>query len=136
MPEFAFLSKYTGIKSATFLKKILRHCCFPVIFAKFLRTLFYWTPPVSASSNFNASGITEAVIFWVRHDLLSLNFLSSNWHFCAWQAQAFRFLSTASFTFGIQFFLTKKDGNKVIPGLANFLAQTSIVITTEYPASC
>ena len=34
---------------ATLLKKRLWHRCFPVNFAKLLRTLFYRTPPVAAS---------------------------------------------------------------------------------------
>ena len=35
-----FFHKVTGQKPATLLKKILRHRCFPVNFAKFLRTPF------------------------------------------------------------------------------------------------
>ena len=35
-----FFNKVTGLRPATLLKKILWHRCFPVNFAKFLRTLF------------------------------------------------------------------------------------------------
>ena len=34
----------------TLLKKSLQHSCFPVKFANFLRTVFYRTPPVTASA--------------------------------------------------------------------------------------
>ena len=37
--------KFGGIKPVTLLKKRLWHRCFPVTFAKFLRTQFYRTPP-------------------------------------------------------------------------------------------
>ena len=36
-----FLNKVAGLRSATLLKKSLQHGCFPVNFAKFLRTLFF-----------------------------------------------------------------------------------------------
>ena len=39
-----FLNKVSGLRPATLLKKRLRYRCFPVNFAKFLRT-----PPVAAS---------------------------------------------------------------------------------------
>ena len=63
------------------------------------------------------------VNFWISHDLVYLNTLSSTWHCCVdfCRAQAFRCICTASFTFDICFFLTKKDGNKLILGLAYFL---------------
>ena len=45
-----FLNKVAGLMSATLLKKRLWHRCFPVNFAKFLRTAFlYRTPLVTAS---------------------------------------------------------------------------------------
>ena len=45
-----FFNKVTGLSPATLLKKKLWHRCFPVNFAKFLRTpFFYRTPPVIAS---------------------------------------------------------------------------------------
>ena len=37
-------NKVAGLRPATLLKKRLRHRCFPVNFAKFLRTPFYRTP--------------------------------------------------------------------------------------------
>ena len=46
----SFLSKVTGQRPATLLKKRLWHRSFPVNFAKFLRApFFYRTPPVAAS---------------------------------------------------------------------------------------
>ena len=46
----SFLSKVTGQRPATLLKKRLWHRSFPVNFAKFLRALFFYrTPPVAAS---------------------------------------------------------------------------------------
>ena len=39
MPESLF-NKVAGLRLATFFKKRLRHRCFPVNFAKFLRTRF------------------------------------------------------------------------------------------------
>ena len=87
----------------------------------FQQHFFYWTPPVVVFSNFKAPGFTEAVMemnFWITHDLVHLRILSSSWHFCVylWQAQAFRCISTAYYTF-----LTKKDRNKLILESANFL---------------
>ena len=40
-----FLNKATGLRPATLLKKKLWHRCFPVNFAKFLRTLFLQNTP-------------------------------------------------------------------------------------------
>ena len=49
MPE-PFFNKVVGLRSATLLKERLRQRCFPMIFAKFLRKLFFnRTPPVPAS---------------------------------------------------------------------------------------
>ena len=82
------LFSYAGLsRSATLLKKRLRHRCFPVNFVKFIKTPFYWRPPVAVSSNFKATGFTEAVMqmnFKISHDLLHLNILSSTWHFCVY----------------------------------------------------
>ena len=39
-----FFNKVAGLRSASLLKKKLWHTCFPVNFAKFLRTHFYRTP--------------------------------------------------------------------------------------------
>ena len=36
-----FFNKVAGLRTATLLKKSLRHRCFPVNFAKFLRTPFF-----------------------------------------------------------------------------------------------
>ena len=44
-----FLNKIAG-RPATLLNTILRHRCFPVNFGKLLRTLYYRTPLVAASS--------------------------------------------------------------------------------------
>ena len=56
-------------------------------------------------------------------DLVHLDTLSFSWHFCTyfWRAQAFRYISTASLTFDIVSFFTKKDTNNLILGLANIL---------------
>ena len=53
--KFTWNSKFTCARAcqsqpATLLKKRLSQRCFPVNFAKFLRTPFYRTPPVAASS--------------------------------------------------------------------------------------
>ena len=45
-----FFDKVTGPQGCNFIKKRLQHRCFPVKFAKYLRTpFFYRTPPVAAS---------------------------------------------------------------------------------------
>ena len=77
---------------------------------------------MTASSNFKASGFTEAVMqmdFWISHELVQLNTLSSSWHLCVyfWRVQAFRYISTASFTFNTYSFLIKKYGNRLKLGL-------------------
>ena len=41
----SLFNKVVGLKPATLLKKIFSHWCFPMNFAKYLRTLFYKTPP-------------------------------------------------------------------------------------------
>ena len=46
-----FLNKFAGLRPETLLKKTLRHRCFPVNFAKFLRTLSV-THPVAACDYF------------------------------------------------------------------------------------
>ena len=86
---------------------------FQSILKNFQEHLFYWTPQVAASSNFKASGFTVAVIqmnFWISHDFIHLNTLSSSWHFCVyfWQAQAFRLISVASLTFDIVYFFWQR----------------------------
>ena len=43
-----FLNEVTSLRPATLLKK-LWHRCFPVNFAKFLRPVFYRTPPLVVS---------------------------------------------------------------------------------------
>ena len=40
-----------GLKVCNFIIKRLEHRCFPLKFAKFLRTPFYRAPPVAASVN-------------------------------------------------------------------------------------
>ena len=44
-----FTGKY--LQACNLIKKRLQHRCFPVKFAKFLRTLFYRTPQVASSTN-------------------------------------------------------------------------------------
>ena len=44
-----FFNKIAGLRSATLLKKKIRHRCFPVNFVKSLRTSSSRTPPVTAS---------------------------------------------------------------------------------------
>ena len=47
-----FSNKVTGLRPAKLLKKRLWHKCFPVNFAKFLRTFFFYrAPPVDASKS-------------------------------------------------------------------------------------
>ena len=49
MSESLF-NKVAGVKACNFTKKRVLHRCFPVCFAKFLRTdIFYRTPSVAAS---------------------------------------------------------------------------------------
>ena len=45
LPEFSFLIKLSGLRPATLLKKRLWRRCFPINFAKLLKTLFLRTPP-------------------------------------------------------------------------------------------
>ena len=45
----SLFDKAAGFSAYNFIKKRLQHSCFPVKFAKFLRTCFYRTPPVAAS---------------------------------------------------------------------------------------
>ena len=46
----SFFNKVTNLRLATLLKTRLRHGCFPVYFAKFLRTPFHIRPPPVAAS--------------------------------------------------------------------------------------
>ena len=85
------------------------------ILQSFQKHLFYWTPPVAASSKFKGSGFTEAVMqmnFWITHDLVHLNTLSSSWHYCLFLAstsfQFFSCISTASLTFDIVYCFWKR----------------------------
>ena len=48
--QWLFFNKVACLRPATLLKKSLWHRCFPVNFAKFLRTFFYGPPPVAACS--------------------------------------------------------------------------------------
>ena len=45
LSQSLFFNKVASLRLATLLKKRLWHRCFPVKFAKFLRTPFYRTPP-------------------------------------------------------------------------------------------
>ena len=40
-----------GLRPVTLLKKSLWHMCFPVNFAKFLKTAFFYRPPLVAASD-------------------------------------------------------------------------------------
>ena len=42
--QYLFFNKVADLRAATLLKKRLGHLCFPVNFAKFLKTTFYRTP--------------------------------------------------------------------------------------------
>ena len=44
MPDSFLFNKVAGPRPAILLKKRLLHRCFPVSFAKFLRTIFHRTP--------------------------------------------------------------------------------------------
>ena len=46
-----FFNKVADLQAYNFIKKRLQQRCFPVKFAKFLRTSFFGTPPVAASGN-------------------------------------------------------------------------------------
>ena len=47
----SLFNKVAGLQTCNFIKKRLQRSCFPVKFAKFLRTLFFYRrPPVAASS--------------------------------------------------------------------------------------
>ena len=64
----SFLIKLQVSRPATLFKKRPWHRCFPVNFAKFLRTLFYYrTPPVDASKGWWHS--KKRLITWVSHIL-------------------------------------------------------------------
>ena len=53
-----FFNKVEGLRPATLLKKRISHSCFPVNFAKFLRTPFFQrTPPVAASELYQGISI-------------------------------------------------------------------------------
>ena len=45
----SFFDNAAGLQPATLSKKRSRNICFPVNFAKFLRTFFYRTHPAAAS---------------------------------------------------------------------------------------
>ena len=47
----SFFNKVAGLRPAILLKKRLRHWCFPVNFAKFLRTPFYRRTPLVAAAS-------------------------------------------------------------------------------------
>ena len=76
----------------------------------FQEHLFYWTPPVAASSNFKASGFTEAVMQLFTILVISaLLVLVGIFVFIFWQAQGFRCTSAASLTFArTQFFWQRR----------------------------
>ena len=75
------------------------------VFAEFLRTFFYWTIAVAVSCESEFAKTVIQMNFWLSHDLVYLNILSSSWHFCVyfWRAQAFRCILTASLTFDTYF---------------------------------
>ena len=86
---------------------------FSSILQNFQEQLFYWTPPVAVSVSFKASGFKEAVMlisFWISHDIVYLNILSSSWSFCAyfWQAKAFRCILAASLKYDLIYFFWQR----------------------------
>ena len=48
----SLFKKVAGLRLATLIKKKLQQRCYPVNIAKFLRTVFYRTPPAAASDYF------------------------------------------------------------------------------------
>ena len=61
----SLFNKVAGLNSCNFIKKWLQHRCFPVKFAKFLRTpFFHRTPPVSA---FDKSTIQRRIEDLTKH---------------------------------------------------------------------
>ena len=62
----SFFDKIAGVQDCNFIKKSLKHRWFPVNFAKFLRTpFFYRTPPVSASDD-NSEGLANVIAGYAR----------------------------------------------------------------------
>ena len=59
-------NKFASLRPATLFKKRLWHRCFPVNFAKFLRTLSYRTALVAASVHFpdKRDRVASGNIFW------------------------------------------------------------------------
>ena len=69
-----FFNKVAGLRPAILLKRRLWHRCFPMNFAKFLRTpFFYRTPPVAAS----ATGIFHKL---VSYEKLVSYMSNAKWH--------------------------------------------------------
>ena len=52
--SFLIKLQASGLRPANLLKKRLWHCCFPVYFVKFLRTLFFKEHPWMTASNSRA----------------------------------------------------------------------------------
>ena len=78
--SFSF-NKVTGVRPATLLKKRLCHRCFPVNFAKFLRTPFltehlWWLLPVTANSNSKMPISLDMKRKKVKNQCLSLQLFS------------------------------------------------------------
>ena len=63
-------------QDCSFIKRSLQHRCFPVKFATFLRTLFYWTPPMAASVIFSLEYLS---FMW--QGLMGGEFWSQHFHF-------------------------------------------------------
>ena len=59
-------AKFTG-RSVTLLKKRLWHWCFPLNFAKFLRTPFYRTPP-SINTSIDKEQSSRILLKWLNGD--------------------------------------------------------------------
>ena len=104
------------------------------ILQSFQKHLFYWTPPVAASSKFKGSGFTEAVMqmnFWITHDLVIstllvlvgiIVFIFGKHKFSVFQLHLDGF-------FNIWYsilFLKKKDRNKAILGSVKFLLRKTL----------
>ena len=59
-------AKFTG-RPVTLLKKRLWHWCFPLNFAKFLRTPFYRTPP-SINTSIDKEQSSRILLKWLNGD--------------------------------------------------------------------
>ena len=110
--QSVFFNEVAGLGPATLLKKRLWHGCFPVKFAKFLRTAFsnHRPPPVAAS-----------VDFWKFNSLLILPE-------AAVSRCSYKFCNVHKKTPVLQFYFSKVVG-------LNFIKKTGVFLWTLW-ASC